>query len=657
MCTYRTDEDGRSRIPMKRRIEGLERDNAILNDLLSQIRGADDTEVQQVVSLIRSNAPLIEVNATLQRLLHSARSSQRQVDPMINDIYRTTGRALSRGTDLASSTEPASRVLSVDRLIDEPIYQVPATPWTIATGDNHLVSHLVSLWATWYHLLPDGIVLEPFLRAMQNARLDSLFCSPFLVNCILAAGCLFSDYDEAKAVRGRASDLMRTFVKEAEWHFRRDQSTPSITNVQGLGILYVVISQLNQDRDGYHFAIQAAAMSVELLRARGSILATTRSREDYNEAAFVLDTACWGIYSMTTGSMSAWMRPQLVTPPHVPWPVADNAEQNFHETRWSPYPHRGETRDIHLVESLRHHYTLAVLTAELTHTIYAEPGARGLPARSEALHDIHIRLIFWYARLPEHMKHAVPGCPSVAMLLMWYHGIVATLLSAKIDSHRPTKNNEEEQEDMYNADDDDDFDDDDADKDTEDDSSDDDDEAEMHARERTSSDINLLVASRTDEEHLVQHATRIADVLSANQDTYEYSRLHCFMCQPCRLALYVLMERNADHRYDVHITELLTAMRAMSRRFPFSFTLLRMIQLDLRLRKLELPGSAEKLFGEFEQPNSAAWRQRGSSNSVYPSPQVFVGPYAGETQGSRGATAPTNMIEFLNVFDQLAIGS
>lgn len=50
------------------------------------------------------------------------------------------------------------------------------------------------LWSTWYHIWPDGIVLEHILQDMRAKDLNSPFRSLLLVNGILAVESLVSDY-------------------------------------------------------------------------------------------------------------------------------------------------------------------------------------------------------------------------------------------------------------------------------------------------------------------------------------------------------------------------------------------------------------------------------------------------------------------------------
>lgn len=72
----------------------------------------------------------------------------------------------------------------------DPIYKVPAKPWTRLTDDDDLVSHLISLYLEWVN--PFFRVLEEdlFIKAMQSGDFNSEYCSPFLVNAMLGYACV-----------------------------------------------------------------------------------------------------------------------------------------------------------------------------------------------------------------------------------------------------------------------------------------------------------------------------------------------------------------------------------------------------------------------------------------------------------------------------------
>jgi hypothetical protein len=88
------------------------------------------------------------------------------------------------------ATMSAHRALSIARLCDIPPYTGPACPWTTVTDDSGLVSHLISLYFTWNHLFFNWIDRDLFLRDLNSGNAHSPFCSPFLVNAILADACV-----------------------------------------------------------------------------------------------------------------------------------------------------------------------------------------------------------------------------------------------------------------------------------------------------------------------------------------------------------------------------------------------------------------------------------------------------------------------------------
>lgn len=82
------------------------------------------------------------------------------------------------------------KVMDIHYLCDEAPCKVPAKPWTSVTEDDDLVSHLVSLYFTWDYPFWTFLDRDVFLRHMARGDLESEFCSPFLVNAVLANACV-----------------------------------------------------------------------------------------------------------------------------------------------------------------------------------------------------------------------------------------------------------------------------------------------------------------------------------------------------------------------------------------------------------------------------------------------------------------------------------
>lgn len=88
--------------------------------------------------------------------------------------------------------------MDINRLSDIPIIEVSANPWTSITDDDDFVSHLISLYFTWQHSILNYLDRDLFLRDMRSRELSTHFCSPFLVNSILAVACVSLHLDFLK---------------------------------------------------------------------------------------------------------------------------------------------------------------------------------------------------------------------------------------------------------------------------------------------------------------------------------------------------------------------------------------------------------------------------------------------------------------------------
>jgi hypothetical protein len=172
--------DMRRKNAMDRKVAKLEKVADTLTRLVNALRDSESRRVSQLLNLIRSNASFDELQLFLeQQFSHYELEST----PELRDIRSQ----LSQTTDIAPL---GLRYLRVDRLADDPVYKVPAKPWTAVTDDNELVSHLVSLWLTWTYPWFNWLDADCLIKHMQAGKPDSRFCSPFLVNAILAEACV-----------------------------------------------------------------------------------------------------------------------------------------------------------------------------------------------------------------------------------------------------------------------------------------------------------------------------------------------------------------------------------------------------------------------------------------------------------------------------------
>lgn len=177
-CIIDENSDNRRNATLKRKFDSLENDRELLIQLMESFRNSDDNRVHALLNLIRSNAPLFELKSYIDNQLNRESSPKLAV---VGEEIRRLQQAKPRAH---------RNVMDVRRLCDQAVYRVPAKPWTTVTDDDEFVSHLISLYFTWYHPCFPWIDREIFLRDMKAGNADSEFCSPFLVNSLLADACV-----------------------------------------------------------------------------------------------------------------------------------------------------------------------------------------------------------------------------------------------------------------------------------------------------------------------------------------------------------------------------------------------------------------------------------------------------------------------------------
>jgi len=169
---------------MKRKVDRLEQSSDTLDRLLDALRESEDKRLAQVLSLIQSNATVDELHRFLEE---NFSRSEIVRTAELQELQHTLRRSSDEPEDEDPPvSRPPRRMLDVRRLADSPIYRVPAKPWTTVTDDDDLVSHLVSLFFTWSFPYFCWIDRDAIISGMQSGDLQNPYCSPFLVNAILA---------------------------------------------------------------------------------------------------------------------------------------------------------------------------------------------------------------------------------------------------------------------------------------------------------------------------------------------------------------------------------------------------------------------------------------------------------------------------------------
>jgi hypothetical protein len=160
----------------------------ILNDMIQSFRSLPPDRIEYLLSVIRSTDSLEEIAIALEVNLAEVRGQSKKT--AAQSLQELREAVAETGRQQESNPRKRRMVMSIQSLSDEPLFDLPAKPWTNVTDDEHFVSHLVSLYFTWEHAACHIVDRELFLEDMKSGRLDSQCCSPLLVNALLATACV-----------------------------------------------------------------------------------------------------------------------------------------------------------------------------------------------------------------------------------------------------------------------------------------------------------------------------------------------------------------------------------------------------------------------------------------------------------------------------------
>lgn len=412
-CVYATEDDGRRKEARKRKVQDLRDDSNLLNDLIETFQASKDEEVAELLSIIRSNAPVQDLKVCVKQQIAKARVGKRLPSPELEQLHTRIQRLPTEGVSdpkrrLPQEQGKFSRAAHVS---EEPPYMVRASPWTDVTADDMLVSNLVSVFFRWHKSMYDWMDEDLFLRDMRQGDLQCSYCSPVLVNALLAVACPYSDYDEAKTKPGALSPLMSAFLAEAMSLLDGYEARPSIATAQALAMLNVALAANGQDGVGYQYLKHATSMCKGLQLKFRAVRNTDKATSEERVFSSVLDTTCWGVFNFMVMASMVYHRPTETSQPRrsLPEPVEDSH-------LWTPYPLSGPTRLYYSRELLHHYTSLSIILRDAMSLLYGhggDPTEHERDRLEEAILQMHVRLSQWHRSLPEHLSVRSDSPPSV----------------------------------------------------------------------------------------------------------------------------------------------------------------------------------------------------------------------------------------------------
>ncbi|RDW91538.1 hypothetical protein BP5796_02703 [Coleophoma crateriformis] len=429
-CFYDIDSDRRRKGALKRDIKHLIEDNERREFILDALRNAADADLDDVVQIIRSDRTYEAIAEALENLNLNLTTRNHSERPTLEgELADFVGKPC---TDKDGQTRLYGHTSNLAILgNDEAVHSkaiIEAVTWTKVTSDVEFIKHLFNLYFAWSHPFYVLFPQETFFKAMRDR--NTKYCSPLLVNAVLAVGCHFSDRPEARADPKDPSTVGEHFFAEARRilcdEVQSDAAYTMLTTVQALGVMSLKSAMTGADSPGWKFSSSMMAMSIELgLQTSLNTLSNSKISAIEDEARRV---TFWGCYVLHT----AWaicigrisLMPQAaITVDKVP--LKDSLEIK----PWTPF---GCPQREKLVQA-GYTYTVLGQTAMLTeivneavHMFYAPQGR----TTSRKVLDLHFQMQRWYAQLPEALAVQPEGHPTTAQVFalhIYYHNCVLHL--------------------------------------------------------------------------------------------------------------------------------------------------------------------------------------------------------------------------------------
>jgi hypothetical protein len=221
----------------------------------------DDEEVSPLSSPSSAGQPTFESQLSGKmgelRLDHG---STRYIGATSHLIY------LGPGNENADSTTSFTNPEQYQQMED------PISSWTTVTSDPELVRHLINMYFCWHYsfftTLSKHLFWEEFQKGLPppGSRQKTEYCTPLLVNAMLALGCHFTSWPAARAIRDDSATAGDHFFKEAKRLILENDlhEVPALTTVQALALMSVREAGCGREAKGWVYSGMSFRMACDL---------------------------------------------------------------------------------------------------------------------------------------------------------------------------------------------------------------------------------------------------------------------------------------------------------------------------------------------------------------------------------------------------------
>ncbi|KOS21458.1 Nitrogen assimilation transcription factor nit-4 [Escovopsis weberi] len=454
-CIYKPNSDHRRKGVYRKKLDSTKAQSSTLQIIVDAILNASEDDVIDVVNRVRTCNSL---DAVAQSLLEQYQEQdrlgfqddeqdqpgslgmsflpvegERDLAGKMGELRLENGslRFIGGTSHLIFLEDPNAKA-KYDSCLD-PIQsgENPAITWTRVTSDPYLIIYILNAYFNYHYQFFTTLVPKLFWRDFMEGRAgqnsDMSYCSPLLVNVMLAVGCHFTDIPGAYGTAGDSrtkgdhffAEAKRLMVENAEYE------RPRLTTVQALALMSVREAGCARETQGWVYSGMSFRMALDL-----GLNLEVAEREDRSMTDEEIDArriTFWGCFLFDKCWSNYLGRlPQLprncfnvakvdVFPDEDAAPWCPLTDKGFDETLSQP----SRTRAITLQLS-----KLCEITSDLLlffyHPSYIKrSGSKSLELKK--LSELHQRLEEWRKELPKELEAREGSLPNIILMHAFFH--------------------------------------------------------------------------------------------------------------------------------------------------------------------------------------------------------------------------------------------
>lgn len=436
-CIYDPNSDHRRKGVYKNDLDNLKTRNSTLQTLIEAILNYSEHDVAGLVREIRTCESLDAVAARISTGKEPGDPEDDEDDdeapakrrapttPFESHLYGKMGdlrldegsvRYIGGTSNLIHLAPEEARSDNMDEYLQQ---ENPVLSWTNVTSDPDLILHLVNMYFTWHYTFFTTLSKQLFFRDFMlgrpppHAPRKTQYCTPLLLNAILALGCHFTSHAGARENPEDSATTGDHFFREAKRLIMEndEHEKPNLTTIQALALMSVREAGCGREGRGWVYSGMSFRMACDMglnLDAshltNGHHVSGDENEEDVRRVTFwgcYLFDKCWSNY---LGRLPQLPSSMVTTPKFDVFPDEDSAQ-------WSPYTDSGFTQ-AHPQPSRTRAVALQIaklceISNDLMEYFYNPMDmdkAKGKAAELKKLSEIHTRLEGWRRELPKELE-------------------------------------------------------------------------------------------------------------------------------------------------------------------------------------------------------------------------------------------------------------